>query len=73
MRASKKKKEGLLVNFYRALPFLDMLAINKYNRGDRRNKFGRPSEQSITIEQKIFQGFEWSCKFKKKKIRSNLM
>ena len=69
---SKKKKEKLLVNFYQALQFQVMFSEqDNTNRNLGRMINFRPKEQSILVEQKIFQGFGGCCKFTKKKIGQN--
>ena len=53
------------MNSFQALQFQDML-VNKIIQGDSSSNFN-PSEQSLEIEQKIFQGFSGVANLKKKK------
>ena len=70
LRASKEEKRAVVGEF------LPSVTISGYvgeqdNTGDSSSNFN-PSEQSLEIEQKIFQGFSGVANFKKKKYGYNL-
>ena len=70
LRASKEEKRAVVGEF------LPSVTISGYvgeqdNTGDSSSNFD-PSEQSLEIEQKIFQGFSGVANLKKKKYGHNL-
>ena len=70
LRASKEEKRAVVGEF------LPSVTISGYvgeqdNTGDSSSNFN-PSEQSLEIEQKIFQGFSGVANLKKKKYGYNL-
>ena len=68
MRASKEEKKEALSEFLPSITISGYVSEQENtNPGDDTNF--RPSEQSILIEQKIFQGFEGVANLKKKKER----
>ena len=71
MRASKEEKKEALSEFLPSITISGYVSEQENtNPGDDTNF--RPSEQSILIEQKIFQGFEGVANLKKKKYEQVL-
>ena len=71
MRASKEEKKKALSEFLPSITISGYVSEQENtNPGDDTNF--RPSEQSILIEQKIFQGFEGVANLKKKKYEQVL-
>ena len=71
MRASKEEKREAVSEFLPSITISGYVSEQENtNPGDDTNF--RPSEQSVTIEQKIFQGFGGVANLKKKKYEHNL-
>jgi len=71
MRASREEKREAISEFLPSITISGYVSEQENtNPGDDTNF--RPSEQSVTIEQKIFQGFGGVANLKKKKYEHNL-
>jgi len=70
MRASKEEKRAAVSDFLPSITVSGYVS-DQNNRGDNETNFA-PSEQSITIEQKVFQGFEGVASLRKKKYEFNV-
>ena len=67
MRASKEEKREAVSESLPSITISGYISEQDNTKGDESNF--EPSEQSLLIEQKIFQGFSGVAKLKKKKIR----
>jgi len=70
VRAISHEKEGALSEFRPSITISGYVSEQDNTKGDESNY--KPSEQSLLIEQKIFQGFGGIANLKKKKYEYNL-
>ena len=71
MRASKEEKREAVSEFLPSITISGYVSEQENTNPDDDTNF-QPSEQSVTIEQKIFQGFGGVANLKKKKYGQNL-
>ena len=69
MRASKEEKREAVSEFLPSVTISGYVSEQENTNPDDDTNF-RPSEQSVTVEQKIFQGFSGVAGFKEKKVRT---
>ena len=70
VRAISEEKEGALSEFRPSITISGYVSEQDNTKGDESNY--KPSEQSLLIEQKIFQGFSGVANLKKQKYEYNL-
>ena len=70
MRASKEEKNESISEFLPSITISGYVSEQR-NTGDTISNF-KPSEQSLEVEQKIFQGFSGVSNFRKKNLGQNL-
>ena len=70
VRAISHEKEGALSEFRPSITISGYVSEQDNNKGDESNY--KPSEQSLLIEQRIFQGFGGIANLKKQKYEYNL-
>ena len=70
VRAISEEKEGALSEFRPSITISGYVSEQDNTKGDESNY--KPSEQSLLIEQKIFQGFGGIANLKKQKYEYNL-
>ena len=73
MRASKEEKREAVSEFLPSVTISGYVSVNKKIQiQENLIQILEPSEQSLTVEQKIFQGVYGVANFKKKKYGQNL-
>jgi len=71
MRASKEEKKGAISEFLPSITVSGYVGEQDNSAPGNSSNF-KPSEHSVTVEQKIFQGFAGVAKFKKKERGKDL-
>ena len=71
MRATKEEKKGAISEFLPSITISGYISEQENTNPGADTNF-RPSEQSVLIEQKLFQGFSGTANFKKKKHEEKL-
>ena len=67
MRATSEEKKGAISEFLPSITISGYISEQENTNSDTDTNF-RPSEQSILVEQKLFQGFSGTANFKKKRV-----